>query len=61
MSMRGDLLFIDSHKLAHKRGSQPDENSAPRLMLRLWTHEPRPPHRPTRAAPPLDGGAPDLG
>jgi alpha-ketoglutarate-dependent taurine dioxygenase len=56
----GDLLFIDNHKVAHDRDAYQDDPSAPRLMLRLWLNEPSPPLA-APLAPPLDGGAPDLG
>lgn len=33
---RGDLLFIDNHKIAHDRDAFVDDPEAPRLMVRLW-------------------------
>lgn len=38
---RGDLLFIDNHKLAHDRDAFVDDPEAPRLLVRLWLN-PRP-------------------
>ena len=33
---RGDLLFVDNHRMAHGRTAYGEDPEQPRLMLRLW-------------------------